>query len=90
MSKKRFAAAGLFLALGLTLAVVTATVMRGKGINAMQTAGQASLYAAIGLALLASPLVRAVTARLAGPLEQSRRERLPRGAECTLAHSADG
>jgi hypothetical protein len=57
MSKKRLVAAGLFLAVGLDLAVVTATVMRGKGIDAMQTARQASLLTAIGFALLAPLLV---------------------------------
>lgn len=41
--------------------------MHGKGIDAMQTAGQASLFAAIGFALLAPVLVRAVTARLGAP-----------------------
>jgi FtsX-like permease family len=69
MSRKRLVAAGLFLAVGLDLAIVTATVMRGKGIDAMQTAGQASLLTAIGFALLAPLLVRAVTAHLAGTLE---------------------
>jgi putative ABC transport system permease protein len=68
MSRKRRLAAGLFLVLGFDLAVVTATVMDGKGIDAMQTAGQASLYGAIGFALLAPVLVRVVTARLAVPL----------------------
>ena len=65
ISRKRIVAGILFLALGLNMAVVTATVMSGKGIDAMQTAGQASIYAAIGLALLAPFLARAVAARLA-------------------------
>ena len=68
MSRKRIVAAALFLLLGLDLAVVTATVMRGKGADAMATAGQASIFFAIGLSLLAPALVRRVTARLAGPL----------------------
>jgi putative ABC transport system permease protein len=71
MSKKRIAAAVFFLLLGLNMAVVTATVMDGKGIDAMQTAGQASIHAAIGLALLAPLLVRVVTARLAIPLARA-------------------
>ena len=68
LSRKRLVAAVLFLALGLNLAIVTARVMDGKGIDAMQTAGQASIYAAIGFALLAPLVVRTVTARLAAPL----------------------
>jgi ABC-type antimicrobial peptide transport system permease subunit len=71
MSRKRIVAAGVFLVIGLDLAVVTATVMRGEGVDAMATAGQASICFAIGLALLAPLLVRAVTARLAGPLERT-------------------
>jgi hypothetical protein len=68
MSRKRVAGACSFLALASTLALVTATVMSGKGIDAMQTAGQASLYAAIGFALLAPLLVRTVATRLVTPL----------------------
>ena len=68
MSKKRVLAAALFLALGINLGVVTATVFRGEGYDAMQTAGQASIWSSIGLALLAPVLMRAVTAILAGPL----------------------
>jgi putative ABC transport system permease protein len=71
ISKKRVAAACVFLALGLDLAVVTATVMRGKGIDSMATAGQASLHTAIGLALLAPMLVRTIAGRLSGPLERA-------------------
>jgi ABC-type antimicrobial peptide transport system permease subunit len=71
MSRKRVVAACLFLALGLALAVVTATVMRGKGIDAMATAGQASIHAAIGLALLAPLLVRTVAGRLSRPLARA-------------------
>ena len=51
--------------------MVTATVMRGKGADAMATAGQASIFFAIGLSPLAPALVRRVTARLAGPLEEA-------------------
>ena len=69
MSRKRIVAASLFLVLGLDLAVVTATAMRGRGADAMATAGQASILFAIGLSILAPALVRRVTVRLAGPLE---------------------
>jgi predicted lysophospholipase L1 biosynthesis ABC-type transport system permease subunit len=69
MSKKRIVAAGLLLLIALDLAIVTATVMNGKGIDAMQTAGQASLLAAVGLALLAPFLARTVAARVAGAFE---------------------
>ena len=71
MSRKRIVAGWLFLALGLDLAVVTATVFHGEGIDAMQTAGQASIWAAIGLALLAPALVRRVAVRLAGALART-------------------
>jgi ABC-type antimicrobial peptide transport system permease subunit len=69
LSGKRIAAACLFLALGLILAVVTATAMRDDSIEAMATAAQASLHAAIGLALLASLLVRIVADHLSRPLQ---------------------
>jgi len=59
--------AGLFLLTGANCAVLTATLMDGKGIDAMQTAGQAGIWAAIGLALLAPELLRLVTAVL-GPV----------------------
>jgi putative ABC transport system permease protein len=58
----------LFLAIGANCAILTATLMDGKGIDAMQTAGQAGIWAAIGLALLAPELLRLVTAALAAPL----------------------
>jgi putative ABC transport system permease protein len=57
-----------FLAIGANCAVLTATVMDGKGIDAMQTAGQAGIWASIGLALLAPELLRLVTAALRAPL----------------------
>jgi ABC-type antimicrobial peptide transport system permease subunit len=69
MSKKRMVAAWIFIALGLNMGVMTATVMHGKGTDAMQTAGQASIWFAIGLALLAPVLVRTVTVVLAGLLQ---------------------
>ena len=51
----------LFLLVGANCSVLTATIMDGKGIDAMQTAGQAGIWAAIGLALLAPELLRLVT-----------------------------
>ena len=68
---KRIAAAAVFLFLGADLAVVTVVAMRGEpGFEPMATAGPASIWCSIGLALLAPALVRAVAARLAGPLER--------------------
>jgi putative ABC transport system permease protein len=61
-------AAALFLLIGANCAVLTATLMNGKGIDAMQTAGQAGIWASIGLALLAPELLRLVTAALAAPV----------------------
>jgi putative ABC transport system permease protein len=66
LARRLFAA--LFLVTGANCAVLTATVMDGKGIDAMQTAGQAGIWAAIGLALLAPELLRLVTAVLGGPI----------------------
>ena len=51
-------AAVLFLIAGVNCGAVTATVMDGKGTEAMQTAGQASIWFAVGLALLAPWLLR--------------------------------
>ncbi|MBA8951969.1 FtsX-like permease family protein [Actinomadura namibiensis] len=65
MSKKRIVAGGLFLALGLDLAIVTVTAMRNAGQETMATAGQAAIFASFGLAVLAPGLVRGA-ARLAG------------------------
>ncbi|GAA2585988.1 FtsX-like permease family protein [Actinomadura fulvescens] len=70
MSRKRVAGAVVFLLLGLDLAIVTATVMRGAGSDAMSTAGQASIYAAVGLALLGPFMIRRVVALLAGTVER--------------------
>ena len=64
----RRVAAGVFVAAGVGCGVVTATVMDGKGIDAMQTAGQAGIWASIGLALLAPELLRVATAVLAQPV----------------------
>jgi len=75
----RRAAGVVFLVTGGTCAALTATVMDGKGIDAMQTAGQAGIWAAIGLALFAPELLRLVTALLAAPV------RLAGGAAGELA-----
>ena len=69
----------VFLVIGANCAVLTATLMNGKGIDAMQTAGQAGIWASIGLALFAPELLRLVTAVLGGPL------RLAGGAAGELA-----
>ncbi|GID32845.1 FtsX-like permease family protein [Paractinoplanes brasiliensis] len=63
----RRAGAVLFLLMGANCSVLTVTIMDGRGIDAMQTAGQAGIWAAIGLALLAPELLRLVTVVL-GPL----------------------
>lgn len=55
------------LLVGANCAVLTATMMDGKGIDAMQTAGQAAIWASIGLAFLAPELLRLVTLVL-GPV----------------------
>ncbi len=68
MTRKRTIAAIAFLAIGLNCAILTVALFEDKGIDAMQTAGQASIWFSIGLALFAPVLVRAVTAVLAGPL----------------------
>ncbi|MDL4816072.1 FtsX-like permease family protein [Actinomadura opuntiae] len=68
LSRKRAVFAGLFLFLAVNEAVVTMTMMRGKGSDVMATSGQADILAAIGLALLAPVIVRRATALLARPL----------------------
>jgi putative ABC transport system permease protein len=69
----------VFLLIGMNCSVLTATLMDGKGIDAMQTAGQAGIWASIGLALFAPELLRLITAVLAGPV------RLAGGAAGELA-----
>jgi len=69
--RARRAAGVAFLLIGANCAVLTATLMDGKGIDAMQTAGQAGIWAAIGLALLAPELLRLVTAALAIPVRRA-------------------
>lgn len=71
MGRKRVVAAGVFIALGVYLGIMTATVFHGKGMDAMQTAGQASVWFGIGLALLAPTLLRKVTGWLGGLLMRS-------------------
>jgi len=70
MTKKRIVAAVLFTLLGLDLAIVTATVMRGSGSDAMSTAGQACIYASVGMALLGPVVIRLVVRLMAWPLER--------------------
>jgi ABC-type antimicrobial peptide transport system permease subunit len=69
LSRKRLVVAGLFFFVALNTAVNTVVLFHGKGIDAMQTAGQGSITAAIGFALLAPLLVTRVAARLAGRIE---------------------
>jgi putative ABC transport system permease protein len=66
--RARRLAAVAFLLVGGNCAVLTATLMDGKGIDAMQTAGQAGIWASIGLALLAPELLRLVTAVIGVPV----------------------
>jgi len=68
MSRARVAVAWLLIAGSLNLGVLTIVLFSGKGVDAMQTAGSASILASAGFALLAPALVRGVTAVLAGPL----------------------
>lgn len=68
MSRKRIAAGVVFLLAGLNCGVLTATIWEGQGSDAMMTGGQASIWFAIGLAILAPALVRAVAAVVALPL----------------------
>ncbi len=66
--RARRIAAVVFVLAGANCAVLTATLMDGKGIDAMQTAGQAGIWASIGLALLAPELLRLVTAVIGAPV----------------------
>lgn len=59
----------IFMAVGLNGGVLTATIMHGKGSDAMQTAGSASIFFAIGLALFSPTLVRWVGGLIAAPLQ---------------------
>ncbi|MEU7904795.1 ABC transporter permease [Actinoplanes sp. NPDC049118] len=66
--RARRLAGALFLLVAANCATLTVTLMDGKGIDAMQTAGQASIWASIGLALFAPELLRLVTVVLGGPV----------------------
>ncbi|KAB2373085.1 FtsX-like permease family protein [Actinomadura montaniterrae] len=68
LGRRRTVFAGVFLFLAVDEAVVTMTMMRGKGTDAMAASGQADIFAAIGLALLAPVIVRRATALPAGPV----------------------
>ncbi|MEU9842175.1 FtsX-like permease family protein [Actinomadura sp. NPDC048032] len=68
LSRKRIVFAVLFLLLALDEAVITVTLMDGKGSDVMATSGQADILAAIGLALLAPAIMRRATSLLARPL----------------------
>ncbi|MEV5827242.1 FtsX-like permease family protein [Spirillospora sp. NPDC052242] len=70
LTKKRIAFAGLFFAVALSEVVVTVTVMKDEGSGAMATSGQADIFAALGLALLAPAIVRRTASVLAGPLRR--------------------
>lgn len=68
LGRARTLAAIAFLVAGVGCGTVTATVFDGKGIDAQQTAGQASIWASLGLALLARALVTRVGTGLARTL----------------------
>jgi ABC-type antimicrobial peptide transport system permease subunit len=70
ITRKRKVAAGVFLALGLWTGTLTVVLFDGEGSDAMQTAGQSSIWFAIGLALLSPALLRVGTAAAAGPLQR--------------------
>ena len=70
MSTAQIAFAGLLMAGGLGLGILTAA-SRDRGYKTMQTSGPACVLAAIGLALLGPALIRAITALLARPLERT-------------------
>jgi putative ABC transport system permease protein len=69
LSRKRKIVAALFLFAALNTAINTVVLFNGKGIDAMQTAGQGSICAAIGFALLAPALVKRVATRIGGRIE---------------------
>ncbi|WP_406285884.1 FtsX-like permease family protein [Embleya sp. NBC_00896] len=70
MGRARTIGGWVTLTVAGSLAVTTATVMHGKGSDAMQSAGSASVFASIALALFSPWLIRRVTALIAGPLER--------------------
>ncbi|TDD36989.1 ABC transporter permease [Actinomadura sp. KC06] len=67
LSRKRIVFAVIFLLVAVQQAVITVTVMEDDSM-AMATSGQADIFAAIGLSLLAPAIMRRVTALVAGPL----------------------
>ncbi|MGW1993099.1 FtsX-like permease family protein [Embleya sp. NPDC001921] len=70
MGRARIVTGTLALVVSVSLALTTVTVMHGKGSDAMQSAGSASIFASIALALFAPWLIRRITALIAGPLER--------------------
>lgn len=69
-SRKRVVFAGVFLLISLNTGIATVAVFKGKGIQAMETAGQGSICAAIGFALLAPYLIRRISTRIASRVER--------------------
>lgn len=69
LGRVRLIAGWVVLGAGISCGVVTATVMKGKGIDAMAIGGQAAILTSIGLALFAPVLLRRVTGVLVGPLQ---------------------
>jgi putative ABC transport system permease protein len=67
----RISAALFLIASGLTCGMLTILLYRDAGADAMQTAGQASIWTAAGFALLSPVLLRMVTGFLARPLERA-------------------
>ncbi|OLT23888.1 transmembrane transport protein [Actinomadura sp. CNU-125] len=70
LTKKRIVFAVLFFVVAINEAVITVTVMKDEGSDAMATSGQADIFAALGLALLAPAIVRRAASVLAGPLRR--------------------
>jgi len=68
MGWKRVTLGWLLVAAGANCGLLTVLLFSDAGSDAMQTAGQASIYASAGLALLSPVLIRGVTAVLAVPL----------------------
>lgn len=74
MGKLRISAAVLLLAVGLNYSILTVTVMDDSSdpYGAMSTAGPASVFTSIGLALLAPVLLRSAARIATGPLRLAR------------------
>jgi predicted lysophospholipase L1 biosynthesis ABC-type transport system permease subunit len=71
LSKARIVVAGVFFFAALNTAITTVVIFHGDGIDAMQTAGQGSICAAIGFALLAPLLVSRIATRLIARMERT-------------------